>query len=105
MFANDVLPGMSYPLGATVYPDGVNFSVYSHSSVAMELLLFDQVDSAKPARVIPLDPNHNRTFAYWHVFLKGCQPGQLYGYRAYGPVDPARGHRFDGTKILLDPYT
>jgi isoamylase len=105
MHANDVLPGMSYPLGATVHPDGVNFSVFSKNSVAMELLLFDQADSAQPARVISLDPNYNRTFTYWHVFLKGCRPGQLYGYRAYGPVDPARGHRFDGAKILLDPYT
>jgi isoamylase len=104
MAANDVLPGISYPLGATVTAEGVNFSVYSPSSVAMELLLFDSHDAARPARVISLDPRANRTFAYWHVFVTGCRSGQLYGYRAYGPVDPARGQRFDGTKVLLDPY-
>jgi isoamylase len=105
MLSGDVLPGQSYPLGATVSAEGVNFCVYSQNSVAMELLLFDHMDSPQPARVISLDPHHNRTFSYWHVFLKGCRPGQLYGYRAFGPVDPARGHRFDGAKVLLDPFT
>ena len=65
----DVLPGQSYPLGATVRPDGVNFCVYSQNCVAMELLLFDHMDSPQPARVITLDPRQHRTFAYWHVFL------------------------------------
>src|SRR5512136_1670745 len=105
MPVDDVLPGRSYPLGATVTPEGVNFCIYSKNCVAMELLLFDRMDSPEPARVIALDPREHRTFTYWHVFLKGGQPGQLYGYRAYGPADPARGHRFDGTKVLLDPYT
>ncbi len=101
----DVLPGQSYPLGATVTAEGVNFCIYSKNSAAVELLLFDYMDSPEAARVITLDPSQHRTFTYWHVFLKGCRPGQLYGYRAYGPADPANGHRFDGTKILLDPYT
>ena len=102
---DDVLPGQSYPLGATVTAEGVNFCVYSQSSVAMELVLFDYMDASQPSRVVTLDPRQHRTFSYWHVFLKGCRPGQLYGFRAYGPADPARGHRFDGAKILLDPYT
>jgi glycogen operon protein len=38
------------------------------------------------------------------VFVPGVRPGQLYGYRAQGPFDPARGMRFDPTKVLLDPY-
>ena len=28
----------------------------------------------------------------------------LYGYRVYGPYDPANGHRFNHHKLLLDPY-
>jgi glycogen operon protein len=36
--------------------------------------------------------------------VPGIKPGQLYGYRADGPADPAAGHRFDRHKILLDPY-
>ena len=98
------LVGRSYPLGATVYPEGVNFCVFSKNGTYVELLLFDDVDAAHPAPVIPLDPLRNRTFYYWHVFVPGVKPGQLYGYRVYGPSEPANGHRFDGWKVLLDPY-
>ncbi len=87
-----------------MYPEGVNFSLYSKNSMALELLLFDDVDDSKPARVIKLDPQLNRTFHYWHVFVPGLKPGQMYAYRAYGPFDPKRGHRFDAQKVLLDPY-
>jgi isoamylase len=97
-------PGKSFPLGATVSPDGVNFSVYSKSSTALELLLFDGVDDPAPARVISLDPRQNRTFHYWHIFVFGLKPGQVYGFRAHGPYKPTQGHRFDPTKLLLDPY-
>jgi glycogen operon protein len=69
----------------------------------MELLLFDGVDDARPARVVPIDPAA-RTYHYWHVFVPGVTPGQIYGYRAAGPSDPARGLRFDPAKVLLDPY-
>jgi isoamylase len=101
---SDVLPGRNYPLGATIYPNGVNFCVFSRNCDALELLLFDDVDDQRPARAIQLDPDRNRTFYYWHVFVPGIGPGQLYGYRAHGPAAPERGHRFDGEKILLDPY-
>jgi isoamylase len=100
----DVLPGQSYPLGATVQPDGVNFCVFSRNCTALELLLFDRADDAAPARVIHLDPPRHRTFYYWHAFVAGLEPGQLYGYRAAGPWAPEQGLRFDGTKVLLDPY-
>ena len=101
---DDVSTGKSFPLGATIYPEGVNFSLYSKNSMALELLLFDDVDDSKPARVIKLDPQLNRTFHYWHVFVPGLKPGQMYAYRAYGPFDPKKGHRFDAQKVLLDPY-
>ena len=96
--------GKSYPLGSTVYPEGVNFSVYSKSSASMELLLFEAFDAHEPGRVIRLDPRRNRTFHYWHVFVPGLTAGQVYGYRAGGPYDPQNGHRFDSDKLLLDPY-
>jgi isoamylase len=96
--------GRSAPLGATVGPDGVNFSVYSRSATGMDLLLFDRDDDARPARVIPIDPVAGRSYDYWHVFVPGVRPGQIYGYRAHGPFDPPRGLRFDPAKVLLDPY-
>ena len=96
--------GRSSPLGAAVLPGGVNFSIFSRSATKLELLLFDREDDSRPARVIPLDPNTNRTYHYWHTFVPDWQPGQLYAYRAYGPFDPMNGMRFDGSKVLLDPY-
>ena len=95
--------GRSAPLGASVGQDGFNFSVYSRDASRIDLLLFDSED-ATPSRIIHLDPSDNRTYHYWHVFVPGLQPGQLYGYRAHGPFDPLRGLRFDATKVLLDPY-
>jgi glycogen operon protein len=99
------LPGRSFPLGATVYPDGVNFCVFSKNCDALELLLFDADDTTQPAHIVQLDPHINRTFYYWHIFIPGIGGGQRYGYRAYGPFAPEEGHRFDGNKVLLDPYT
>jgi glycogen operon protein len=96
--------GRSAPLGATVCPGGVNFSVYSREASGVELLFFDGEDDARPTRVIPIDPASNRTYHYWHVFVPGIGPGQIYGYRARGRSDPANGMRFDSTKALLDPY-
>ena len=96
--------GSSSPLGATVTPGGVNFSLYSRDATGIELLLFNQLDDAKPSHIIALDPESNRTYHYWHILLSGIQPGQIYGFRAHGPFDPGQGMRFDHTKVLLDPY-
>src|SRR3989442_7123343 len=96
--------GHSSPLGATIVPGGVNFSIFSRNASGMELLLFDREDDALPSRVIPIDPAANRAYHYWHVFVPGVQPGQLYAYRVQGLYDPAKGLRFDPAKVLLDPY-
>jgi len=100
----DTATGRSSPLGACVVPGGVNFSVYSRSASAIDLLLFDRDDDSRPSRVIPIDPVENRTYHYWHVFVPGLRQGQLYGYRVRGPYDPASGLWFDPDKVLLDPY-
>ena len=99
-----VLPGQSFPLGATVYAVGVNFCLYSKHATGIDLLLFEADDLTQPSQVITLDPIRNRTFYYWHLFVSGLKSGQVYAYRVHGPFDPANGHRFDATKVLLDPY-
>ncbi|MGC2204042.1 MAG: isoamylase, partial [Stellaceae bacterium] len=96
--------GRSFPLGATVLREGVNFSVFSRQASRVDLLLFDDAAATHPARVIELDPRTHRTYHYWHVFVPGIGPGQVYAYRADGPFDPGRGLRFDPAKALLDPY-
>ncbi|MCA9515147.1 MAG: hypothetical protein KC635_09415, partial [Myxococcales bacterium] len=99
-----VTAGDPLPLGATVERDAVNFSVFTQHGTAVDLLFFDRVDDAYPSRTFRLDPGHHRTFNYWHVRVHGARAGQIYGYRVFGPSDPARGHRFDPTKVLVDPY-
>jgi len=96
--------GTAFPLGATVLPRGVNFSVFSKDAAALDLLLFDAAGDPGPSRVVPFDPGANRTDHYWHAFVPDLKPGQIYAYRAIGPMDPARGLRFDDQRALLDPY-
>ena len=102
--AINISRGRSSPLGATVVDGGVNFSLFSRTAASIELLLFDRADDAKPARVLRIDPVTNRTYHYWHTFVPGVQPGQLYSYRVEGPSASERGLRFDAGKVLLDPY-
>src|SRR5581483_1335373 len=97
-------PGRSSPLGATVVDGGVNFSLFSRSTTGVALVLFDRDDDATPCRAVRIDPETNRTYHYWHVFVPGVLPGQLYGYRVEGPWAPELGLRFDRAKVLLDPY-
>jgi isoamylase len=97
--------GTRHPLGATPDADGVNFALYSHNATSVDLLLFDEHDAVEPVQVIRLDPSINRTFHFWHVYVRGLRPGAFYGYRVDGPRDLSRGHRFDPGKVLIDPYS
>ena len=51
-----------------------------------------------------------RGFSWWSgpiwsgTPLPEARPGRRYGVRVHGPYDPARGHRFNPAKLLLDPY-
>jgi glycogen operon protein len=103
MNVSSVGVGRAAPLGATLCGDGVNFSVFSKHATRIELLLFDAA-ATDASRVIPLEAPTHRTYHYWHVFVPGVAPGQVYAYRAHGPFVPRRGLRFDPDKILLDPY-
>ena len=98
-----ISPGNSFPLGATVDPSGVNFSVFSKGSTAVHLLLFNQADDAYPSRTITLDPVTNRSHHYWHVFVPGIGVGQIYGYRVEGSFAPEQGLRFDPPKGIARP--
>jgi glycogen operon protein len=96
--------GKSAPLGATIGPGGVNFSVFAKSAELVELLLFTDERAAQPSEIIPLESKSHRTYHYWHAFVPQLEPGQVYAYRAHGPFAPDRGLRFDPEKVLLDPY-
>lgn len=90
--------GSMYPLGASYDGAGVNFALFSQVAQKVELCLFDEED--RETRVEMTEQNSY----VWHNYLPGIQPGQRYGYRVYGPYDPAKGLRCNPNKLLLDPY-
>lgn len=87
-----------YPLGASYDGAGVNFALFSRMSEKVELCLFDEQDNE--TRVELTEQNSY----VWHIYLPGIQPGQRYGYRVYGPYNPANGQWCNPNKLLLDPY-
>jgi isoamylase len=91
--------GFPFPRGATWDGRGVNFSLFSEASESVELCLFDAGgDNEERIRI------RERTNGAWHIYVQGAGPGQLYGYRVYGPYVPEEGLRFNPNKLLLDPY-
>ncbi|HZP61361.1 MAG TPA: glycogen debranching protein GlgX [Opitutaceae bacterium] len=90
--------GAPFPQGATWDGAGVNFALFSEASEYVELCLFDSAGAEERIRL------RERTNGIWHIYIPGVGPGQLYGYRVYGPYDPQKGLRFNPHKLLLDPY-
>jgi isoamylase len=125
--------GKPHPPGATPDKEGVNFSIYSENADYVDLLLFDKHNDPEPSIVLytnkvdklasfgmtdtsvePLEDSEiqnitnialNKTFHFWHVYVRGLKPGVHYAYRIGGPFDPSRGYRFDVNKVLIDPYS
>ncbi len=93
-----VWPGNSYPLGAAYDGAGTNFSVFSEVAERVELCLIDDNDAETRIELDEVDGY------VWHAYLPTVAPGQRYGFRVYGPWDPAAGLRCDSSKLLLDPY-
>jgi glycogen operon protein len=95
-----LLPGQPWPLGTHFDGQGINFAVFSAHAQSIELCLFDATGAEQTACLaIPV-----RTGDIWHGYLPHAQPGLIYGLRAHGPWQPEQGHRFDASKLLLDPY-
>jgi isoamylase len=98
------LPGRRYPPGASLEPEGVNFSIFSRHATGVELLLYAGHDSPEPFQVIRLDPDINHTFFSWHLLVVGLPVGTHFTWRLEGPNDPrGRGLRFDARVELLEP--
>jgi isoamylase len=94
----DIWPGAPYPLGAAFDGGGTNFSIFSEVAERIELCLFDGGGGEQRVAL----PERNGLI--WHGYLPRVGPGQRYGYRVYGPYDPAAGLRCNPAKLLLDPY-
>ncbi|WP_207430147.1 glycogen debranching protein GlgX [Sabulibacter ruber] len=94
-------PGSPFPLGATWDGNGVNFALFADNATKVELCLFSQAtDEVETARIEMTE----RSYQVWHTYVPELEPGQLYGYRVYGPYEPENGHRYNHNKLLIDPY-
>lgn len=91
--------GTHLPPGAACDGGGVNFSIFARDATEVELRLYVDADSAAPFQVIPLTPELNRTFSFWHVYVDGLPPGTHYTWRI---ATAARG--LDEAPELLDPW-
>jgi glycogen operon protein len=95
-----ISPGRPWPMGAHWDGSGVNVAIFSVHAQAMDLCVFDATGTRELARLRL--PGH--TGDTWHGRLDGAAPGLVYGLRAHGPWRPDKGHRFNPTKLLLDPH-
>jgi glycogen operon protein len=91
-------PGHPFPLGPVWDGDGTNFSLFSEHAERVELCLFDDADREERVEL------RERTAYHWHAYLRDVGAGQRYAYRVHGPWAPERGHRFNPSKLLIDPY-
>jgi isoamylase len=96
-------PGRPLPFGASLVPGGVNFSVFSSHATSCELVLYKKHQS-EPLAVIPF-PDDFRIGNVFSMIVFDLDYEEIeYGFRMDGPNNPAEGHWFDKTKILMDPY-
>jgi len=95
-------PGKPYPLGATYDGWGTNFALFSECATSVDLCFFQEPGDANESGRLSI---RQHTHHVWHAYLPGIKPGQLYGYRVFGPYEPLKGLRCNPNKLLLDPYT
>ncbi|GAB3424811.1 glycogen debranching protein [Flindersiella endophytica] len=86
------------PQGATYDGSGTTFALWAPAADRVEVCLFDQAGN-QTRHDLP-----DRLHGVWHGYLPGVGPGQEYGFRAFGSWDPQTGHRFNPSKLLVDPY-
>src|SRR5882724_1704767 len=99
MNAAPLAAGRPYPLGSSLRDGGVNFALFSEHAERIELCTFDPTGTHEQARYLLAEHRDG----IWHGFLPRTGAGLVYGWRAYGPHAPERGHRFNPSKLLLDP--
>jgi glycogen operon protein len=95
--------GRTLPFGATVVPNGVNFSIFSSAATSCTLVLFRKHE---PEPMVEIDfPREFRIGDVYSMIVFDLDHEDLeYGYRFGGLWDPSAGQRFDRSKIVSDPY-
>tara|TARA_Y100001968_G_scaffold209561_1_gene192720 strand:- start:42 stop:2102 length:2061 start_codon:yes stop_codon:yes gene_type:complete len=92
-----VTAGSAWPIGSSVTPNGVNFSIAAPHAKKLELLIFQNESDDYPKETISLD-KQNRSGDYWHVEVEGLTEGSLYGYKIF--IDEKKAN---DNHLVLDP--
>ena len=90
-----------YPIGPVITETGIHFTLYSEHATAVELCLFESTFSIEESQRINLEKGAD---SFWRTHVPNLKSGCLYAYRVHGPYRPAEGHRFNPSKLLVDPY-
>ena len=85
-------------LGVVVLPHGLEAALALPNAESAFLCLYDGDHEVFRAAMNRDEDGVFRGLA------PGFGDGARYGFRVEGPYDPARGHRFDASKLLADPY-
>ncbi|MCP9808752.1 glycogen debranching protein GlgX [Cyanobium sp. HWJ4-Hawea] len=98
-----VRPGKPLPFGVSHAPNGLNFSIYTSAGTACTLVLFRRGEE-QPFAELPFPAYYRIGDVFCMVVFDLDYEGIEYGFRIDGPQDPVAGHRFDASKVLMDPY-
>ena len=96
-------PGQSFPLGATGYPEGVNFSVYSKNATGVDLLLFDEVSNPQPSHTISLDSEKTGPIITGMSFCPGSGPVSSMATGSEGLLSPSMAYALMRTRFYSIP--
>ena len=87
-------------LGLTLTPEGAEFAAYSDNARQIYLCLYDETGTREMQR-IALAANGA---GLHEASIPGIAAGARYGLRVDGAYEPWRGHRFDVSKLIVEPY-
>ena len=92
------MSGEATDLGVRVTPSGLEAALDLPNAEGVALCLFEG-DREVSRFALARDGD-----GIFRGVAPGLSAGARYGFRVQGPFDPARGHRFDASKLLADPY-
>lgn len=91
--------GNPSPLGFSIHQNKANFALYSQNATHVVLGLFSS-NAEVPFQEFAM----NRTGDIWHLGVNDLPEGILYAFRCHGVKEEARGHLFNESEWLTDPY-
>lgn len=95
--------GKVLPYGASIVPNGVNFSIFSKYATSCDLALYKKREK-KPYAIIPFPKEFRIGDVFSMIVFNIDYENVEYGYRMDGKFSPREGFWFNKEKTLLDPY-